>query len=228
MTGLNNSVDALFLAEVLATRMCHDLAGQVNALVGAVEVMRDEPAPDPEAISLASDASDSLVRHLRLARVAWGRGGMAMGVEEWRGLVDFMPRRGVRIDLSGLPQAGSFAPAAARLSLNVLLMASECLPGGGVIEVAGQPDHDLLVRIRGPRAAWPAGLSGMLADPALAVCSLREADAMSAARALQAPLTALIAHATGQRISLLFGPRDEEAPPLLVGLAPSSEAEATP
>ena len=222
MTGLNDSVDALFLAEALTTRLCHDLAGQVNALVGAVEVMRDEPTPDPEAVSLATDASDSLVRHLRLARAAWGHGGEAMGVEEWYGLVNGMPRRGVRMDLAGVAQSGWFAPAAARLSLNVLLMASECLPGGGVIEVAGQADQDLLVRIRGPRAAWPVGLPAMLADPALAVCFLREADAITAARGLQAPLTILIAHATGHRISLLFGPNSESAPPLLVGLTPQS------
>lgn len=220
MQGQKDSADALFLAETLATRLCHDLSGQVNALVGAVEVMRDEPSPDPEAIDLANDAGESLVRRLRLARAAWGRGGGPMGMDEWRSLVDFMPRRGVRIDLDGVRPSGSFGPAAARLTLNVLLMATECLPGGGVVEVTGQPEQDLLVRIRGPRAAWPTGLAGMIADPATAVDTLRGADAVVAARTLQAPLTALIAHATGQRISLLLAPRAEDAPPLLVGLSP--------
>ena len=35
---------------------------------------------------------------------------------------------------------------------------------GGIIEAAGQPDQDIVVRIRGPRAAWPGGLAAMLAD----------------------------------------------------------------
>jgi len=220
MKGRQEAADALLLAEALAARLCHDLSGQVNALVGAVEVMRDDPAPDPEAIDLASDAGEALVRRLRLARSAWGSGGGPMAVAEWRSLVDGMARRGVRLDLDGVAGAGSFTPAAARLSLNVMLLACECLPAGGVIEVAGEPHQDLLVRISGPRAAWPAGLAAMIGDPAEAMQTLRRADTVAAARSLQASLTALIAHASGQRLSFLLGAGAEAAPPLLVGLVP--------
>ena len=213
-------MDALFLAETLATRLCHDLAGQVNALIGAVEVLRDDPDPDPEAIDLANDAGESLVHRLRLARAAWGRVEGPMGMDEWRTLVAGMARRGVRMDLDGMSATGSFAPAAAQLTLNVLLLASESLPAGGVIEVAGQPGQEFVVRISGPRAAWPPGFAGMIADPDEAVECLRRTDMVAAARGLQASLTTLIAHATGQRISLLLAPQMEDAPPLLIGLAP--------
>ena len=64
--------DALLLAEALATRMCHDLSGQLNALMGAVELIRDEPGSADEALLLASDAAAALGRRLRLLRVASG------------------------------------------------------------------------------------------------------------------------------------------------------------
>lgn len=214
-----DTVDALFLAETLAARLCHDLSGQVNALVCAVEVMRDEPGPDPDVIGLANDAGEALVRRLRLARAAWGHAAGPMGMDEWRALVEGMPRRGVRIDLDGVATDGFFSAAAARLTLNVMMLATESLPGGGVVQVSGDPGRDFVVQLHGPRAAWPAGLAAMILDPTEAVDSLRRADAMAAARTLQASLTALIAHASDQRISLLLGAQTESAPPLLVGLA---------
>lgn len=208
-------LDALLLAETLANRLCHDLSGQVNALTAATEVLREDANPDPEVLDLACDAGAALARRLRLVRVAWGPPAAALPVEEWKGLAEGVARRGVKLDLGGV-EDGAFAPAAARLSLNVLLLAAEALPGGGVIEAAGQPDRDLLVRLHGPRPGWPRGLAAMLADPDAAFAWLREASQDGAARSLQAPLTALISHTTEQRISLLLGAQSEPAPPLLV------------
>lgn len=219
MNVQQDSRDLLFLAETLATRLCHDLSGQVNAIAGAAEELRDTSPPDRDAIDLANDAAEALVSRLRLARAAWGRLGGPMGVDEWRALAAIMPRRGVKLDLDGVAGDGFFAPAAARLGLNVLLLATEALPAGGVVEVAGQPDQDIVVRIHGPRAAWPTGLAGMIADPAAAIEVLRRADGVAAARTMQAPLTVLMAHTSGQRISLLMGPQAEAAPPLLVAFA---------
>lgn len=220
MSRNQDVVDALVLAEILTTRLCHDLAGHVSALTSAVEVLRDDPIPDPEALDLANDAGIALVNRLRLARSAWGRVGGPMAVDELRALAEALPHRGVRMALDGVDDSGSFAPAAARLTLNVLLLAAEALPLGGIVEACGQPQQDLVVRIRGPQAAWPAGFASMLTDPAAAVGSLRQTDVVAATRSLQASFTALIAHATGQRVSLLLGPRPEAAPPLLINLAP--------
>lgn len=213
-------MDALFLAETLAARLCHDLSGQVNALVGAVEIMREDAGPDSDVIGLANEAGEALVRRLRLARAAWGGAGGSMSMTDWRSLVEGMPRRGVQIDLDGISTTGIFAAPAARLSLNVMLLACESLPGGGVVQVAGQPSQDFVVRLHGARAGWPPGFAGMIADPDAALAWLRDSDMMGATRTLQAALTALIAHATGLRINLLLGSHTEDSPPLLVGLAP--------
>ena len=214
----NDANDALLLAEVLATRLCHDLSGNLNALVGAVDLLRDEPEAAEEALVLATDAATALVRRLRLLRAAWGGNGAALGVDELRTMIDGAFGHRLRIDLSRLAKSGSFAPMAARVTLNVLLLAAESLPMGGVVEIAGDPNHDLIVTITGPRAAWPAGLAMMLADPAEARRCLRATAGALAARTLQAPLTAWIAHATGLRLTFLLANETESAPPLLMAL----------
>ena len=141
MKERQKSVDALFLAETLASRLCHDLSGEVNALAGAVEEMRDSACPNRDAIELANDACEALVRRLRLARAAWGGLGGPMGREEWRTIVDFMPRRGVTLALDGVSEVGFFAPAAARLTLNTAQtrrdVLFECAFGGSLYRFRG-------------------------------------------------------------------------------------------
>ena len=72
--------------------------------------------------------------------------------------------------------------------LNLLLLAAESLPGGGIVALSGSPAHSILVTISGPRAAWPAGLAIWLNDEAAAWQAM-----LADPRRLQAPLTALLA-----------------------------------
>jgi len=214
MVEMTTADDGLLLAEILATRLCHDLSGQVNTVVAAIEMLRDEPASADEAMDLASDAGLALVRRLRLLRAAWGGSCMALRVPDLRSLVQGAFGAAVHLDLDGLDPAGAFSPDAARLVLNVMLLAAESLPGGGAVAVAGDPTDDVLIRISGPRAGWPPGLAGMLADRAHARISLR--NNAGGPRALQAPLTAMIAHATGLRLAFLMAAQAEAAPPLVM------------
>jgi hypothetical protein len=71
------------------------------------------------------------------------------------------------------------------------------LPRGGSVSLAGSAE-DVIITIAGPQAAWPSGLAACLADEATAFASL------TGARALQMPLTALLAHALGLRLSVLM------------------------
>jgi histidine phosphotransferase ChpT len=214
MAEMITADDGLLLAEILATRLCHDLSGQVNTLVAAVEMLRDEPAAADEAMGLASDAGQALVRRLRLLRAAWGANCLAMRVADLRSLVHGAFGAAVHLDLDGLDPDGAFSPDAARLVLNVMLLAVESLPGGGAIALAGDPTDDVMIRISGPRAGWPPGLAGMLADPAHARVSLR--NGQGGPRTLQAPLTAMIAHTTGLRLAVLMAAQTEAVPPLLM------------
>ena len=61
------------------------------------------------------------------------------------------------------------SPGAARVVLNLLLLASESLAGGGIVALSGSPADNILVTISGPHAAWPAGLGTWFIDETAAL-----------------------------------------------------------
>jgi histidine phosphotransferase ChpT len=190
--------DSLRLAELLCTRLCHDLSSLLGTLDATLELAAEEPDPDGEAMGLARETAGELVHRLRYLRAAWGETGETLTLDGLKGLLRGLPRaERVAVDMSALPPGTVLAPAMARLLLNVLLLGVEGLPSGGRILLAGSAE-DLFVRIAGPVAAWPGGLATCLADEAEAHAAARSA------RALQMPLTALLAHASGLRLSLLL------------------------
>jgi hypothetical protein len=120
--------------------------------------------------------------------------------------------RKVNLDLDGLVGDAVLPAPMARLVLNVMMLAGEALPGGGVLALSGDPKHDIVAQIVGPGAAWPMGFVRCIANEAHAWAALSDA------RNLQGPLTALIARKMGFRLSFLLGLAGEtKAPPLLLG-----------
>jgi histidine phosphotransferase ChpT len=214
MTG--NS-EALHLAELLCARLCHDLSGPLGALIGVLEIAREE-LPHNETLALGEQTAVELAQRLKLLRAAWGPGVEEVDVTRLRGFADsLVAGRGVRLDLAGLEENAVFSPPVARVVLNLLLLAAESLPGGGIVAVSGSPVDRILVTISGPRAAWPAGLGVWLIDEAAA----REAISADG-RGLQGPLTALLAHGHGFGLSMLMPTgavgAANLAPPLLLSL----------
>jgi histidine phosphotransferase ChpT len=222
LTGGNDAGAAvhsrLHLAEILAIRLCHDLSGPLGTLMGALELLGDDPEAAAEAVPLAQEVSQSLAKRLRLARAAWGGATSALNVAELAALAEGLHQRRVSVKMDGLDPTQVFAPPGARLVLNVLMLAAESLPAGGVVSLAADRG-DVVVAIDGPRNAWPPGLAAMLADEEHAWKAL-DAGGSEASRGLQAPLTALIAHQSGLRLSMLMAAMPEAAPPLLLGLTP--------
>ena len=91
-----------------------------------------------------------------------------------------------------------------RLFLNLLLMAAECLPGGGIVARRARPATVSLVTIAGPRAAGPPGSAPGLTDEAAAWAAM-----MANARGLQAPLATLWRATTGSGCHADAGRRRE-------------------
>lgn len=206
----------LRLARVLATRMCHDLSGPLSGLGAAL----GEMPGDPEALLLARDAALILRQRIALLRAAWGEDVPPLGRDGLRDLSLGLPNAArLRVDLDGLAAGTPFAPAAARLVVNVMLLAAESLPGGGLLEFAGDPAGQVVACIAGRRAAWPAGLGEMLASVDAARQAVTALQGASGARSVQAPLTALLAHVAGVRTGLLLSGAVEAAPPLLLDFA---------
>lgn len=203
--------DGLRLAELLAARLCHEVSGPAGTLAGAVEIARTEPDSAAEALDIAAKAAAGLAARLRLLRAAWAGGAEALDIAALRALCTGLPRY-VWADLGGLPADQCFPAGSAQVLLNVLLLAAESLPKGGVVTLGEAGPDTALVVPRGQDAAWPPGLSAWMADPAPAW----RAAASAAPRLLQGPLTALLAHGAGVRLSFAFAADAEAAPPLLV------------
>ncbi len=221
--GAESGEDAdprLRLAELVTTRLCHDLSGPLGTLMGALEMLVDEPEAAEEALSLAGDVSTIMAGRLRLLRAAWSGGAPALDLEEFRRLAEVLATRRLRLDLGGLVPGATFSPAATRVVLNVLLLAADCVNGTGAVRVVGDPSAEVIVTLEGPRAAWPAGFAAVLADPTKAWQTVQDSQGVEASRGLQAPLTALIAAQCRARLSLLMATGTETVPPMLVSLRP--------
>lgn len=206
--------DGLRLAELVATRLCHEVSGAAGTLAGAVEIARTEPASAAEALDIAAAAGVSLAARLRLLRAAWTGAAEPLDVAALRALCAGLPRH-VRADFNEFPAGQYFPAGTAQVLLNMLLLAAESLPKGGVVTLAEAGPNAALVVPRGQDAAWPRGLATWMADPAPAW----RAAASAGPRGLQGPLTTLLAHDSGARLSFAFAADAEAAPPLLLHFA---------
>lgn len=176
-----STLDALRLIELASTRLCDAAAG-----------------------------SDGAPR-LTLWRAAWSPAGDAVSWDQILGMAGCLPEN-IRLDTAhvqpGAPSGGEIPQGKGRIICNLLLLAAEALPGGGVIALAGSGD-DLFVRVSGPRAAWPAGLAVWFNDEAAAH------EALFSEQSLQGALTALLARAAGLRLSMVLPPTGGDVAPIL-------------
>jgi len=196
--------EALRIAEVLAARLCHDLAGPAGSLTQALDLV----GGNDEGLALARQAAAELARRVKLLRAAWTQDGPALSLPMLR---DMVPER-LSLDLFGLPGDSVFQPPMARMVLNLILLAQESLPTGGLVSLYGT-DTDLTVTIAGPKASWPPGLALCLVDLDAAMAALADP------RTLQMPLTALLASGLGVRLSMLMSARNGTPPPLRLSIS---------
>lgn len=195
------------LAELMCARLCHDLGGAIGTLTGTLELARRATAEDTRraatlaeaTLAEATLAAEALAHRLRGLRAAWGSGGARLDEARLRELASGLPgQERVRLDLDLLPPGTQFGPGLGRVLLNLLILAPEALPRGGVLALSRVEEDTVLARLAGPRAAWPAGFAGYLNNPTAARAAL------ATPRALLGPWLALLAPRLGVRLSLLL------------------------
>jgi histidine phosphotransferase ChpT len=214
---------ALRLAQVMSTRLCHDLAGLVGGVAAALGEVREDGG---EALEIAGQTAMVASRRLALLRGAWG---IAVAPLPGSALIDFAPglpfAHKLRLHVAPALATATLPPLVGRLALNLLLLAAESLPAGGEIGLAGDASSGLALGIGGNRAGWPDGLADMLAAPGPARRALALATGPAAVRRLQAGWTALLLHEAGARAALV-PERDAALPALHVDLAGVGRAAA--
>ena len=199
--------DALWVAEQLCARMAHDFSGSTGALNSLLELSLDHPDHAAEALQVANETASQLVHRLRLLRTAWGPTTEPLTPDRLRDLALGLAQTRCTVDLDGLPANAVFPPATARMVVNLLLLAADALPIGGVATLTGKAD-DLVVAVNGRRAAWPVGLAACIASPEGAW------DVLEEPRKVQMALTVLLAESMRFRLSLLMGAAEAGPPPL--------------
>ncbi len=206
----------LRLAHLLVTRICHDISNPLHGLGAAL----GELPGDPQALPLAVDAAHVLRQRIALLRAAWGDEPPALARDGLLDLARGLPNASrLQVVVDGLSADAPFQPAATRLLVNVMLLAAESLPAGGMLALTGAPGGTVVAAIAGRQAAWPAGFGALLASADAAWTALGALRGVAGLRGVQAPLTALLAHQAGVRAALLMATVAEAAPPLLLDLS---------
>jgi len=221
---LSGTSDALRVIELTSARLRQDLGGFAEP-PGEVLAEQVRGAPSvPRLDRPDGKAPADPAWRLKLLHAAWGPDSQPLGSSTLRSLAAGLPAD-VTIDLSGFEGTGVFPPPIGRIVLNLLLLAAESLPEGGTVTLAGSAD-DLFLRISGLGAAWPAGMAVCAVDETAAVAAAtaaaiatRGGDAGAGgapgAGSVQMPLTTLLAHASGVRLSFLLATSSRTEPPML-------------
>ncbi len=191
--------DTIRLVELVCARLCHDLGGLIGTVGNALDMVAEDSGRDNEVLAFASSAAKALTQRLRLARSAWGLETEPMPLATLLALVTPpLAARRIGVDTRSLLDDSVFSPPVSRVVLNLIMLAWDSLPKGGSIILMGEP-ADLFIRISGPDAAWPPGFTACMNNEEAATAAL------TSARSVQMPLTALLALSRNLRLSPVLG-----------------------
>ena len=152
-------MNAIDLASLLCSRLCHDLLSPVGALNNGLELMADEQDPEMRArcLELLNESARASANKLKFFRLAFGAGG---------GFGDLIDTREAHSALSGLFGAekqlelgwmvsdDSLPKGAVKLLLNLALIAGDALVRGGRLDVGAEHADgrlEIVIRADGPR-----------------------------------------------------------------------------
>lgn len=203
----------LEFAAILCSRLCHDLVSPVGALANGIEILaeEDDPAMRGQVLDLLEDSARQTSNRLQFFRLAFGAGGGFGGqidMREARKAADALLQNGkVTAVWHGADRV--LRKDAVKLTLNLLLLASEALIRGGQLEIRLEQGEDGLaldIVASGERLifndAVRAALSGDVpshqVDPRCAPARL----AFLTARQLGAGINCALSPESGLRLSV--------------------------
>jgi histidine phosphotransferase ChpT len=153
------AMNAVDLASLLCSRLCHDLLSPVGALNNGIELIADETDPEmrEKCLELLADsarASASKLKFFRLAFGAAGGFGEEIDTHEAQAALEgvFGPER--RIELGWVVSEGRLPKGAVKLLLNLALLAGDALVRGGRLDVGAERrdgEVEIAIRAEGPR-----------------------------------------------------------------------------
>ncbi|MTV16031.1 MULTISPECIES: histidine phosphotransferase ChpT [Bradyrhizobium] len=192
--------DALELAALLCSRVCHDLISPVGAIVNGLEVLDDNPKPEDRdfALDLIRKSAKTASARLQFCRLAFGAAGSS-GAQIDLGDAQNMAKGHIedgKVTLTwNLPRL-LLPKNRAKLLLNMLVIAQQTIPRGGTLTIDPVGEGEAMsFRITS------AGLNARV--PQNIVDLLNESSANTVdAHAVQPHYTRLLAEACGLKVTL--------------------------
>jgi len=195
-------LDALDLAALLCSRVCHDLISPTGAIVNGLEVLEEKESDEETktfALELIKKSARTASARLQFCRLAFGAAGSA-GAQIDLGDGEAMARAFMEDDKTklawNLPRA--FLPKnKVKLLLNLLIIAGQTIPRGGTLTI--DPIGE------GESMGFRITSSGLNARIPQAVPALLEGASESGsvdAHAIQPFYAGLLARACGLKVAL--------------------------
>jgi histidine phosphotransferase ChpT len=195
------AIEALDLAALLCSRVCHDLISPVGAVVNGMEVLEDttDESTKTFALDLIKKSATQASARLQFCRLAFGAAGSA-GAEIDLGDAEAVARGFIeddKITLGWQLPRVLLPKNRVKLLLNLLLLATQIIPRGGRIsaEASGEgADMTFRVSAAGLNARVPQAVPGLLTG---------EMPGGSVdAHAIQPFYTGLLARACGVKVAI--------------------------
>jgi histidine phosphotransferase ChpT len=167
-------MNAVDLASLLCSRLCHDLMSPVGALNNGIELLADEQDPEmrEKCLELLADSARASANKLKFFRLAFGAGGgfgEEIDTHEAQGALEGVFGAERRIELGWMVGEEKLPKGAVKLLLNLALLAGDALVRGGRLDVGAERTDsriELVIRGEGPRILLDPVLRDTLASGA--------------------------------------------------------------
>ncbi|MDI4233514.1 histidine phosphotransferase family protein [Bradyrhizobium sp. Arg237L] len=198
-SSLGPAPDALELAALLCSRVCHDLISPVGAIVNGLEVIDDNPKPEDRdfALDLIRKSAKTASARLQFCRLAFGAAGSA-GAQIDLGDAQAMAKGHIedgKVTLTwNLPRL-LLPKNRVKLLLNMLVIAQQTIPRGGTLTIDPVGEGETMsfrITSAGLNARVPQNIVDILGSTSAAVD----------AHAVQPYYTRLLAQACGLTVKL--------------------------
>jgi len=207
-------MNAIDLASLLCSRLCHDLLSPVGALNNGLELLADEQDPEmrERCMELLAESAQASANKLKFFRLAFGAGGGfgdEIDTREARTALEGLYGPDKRTELGWMVVEDKLPKGAIKLLLNLAMIAGDALVRGGRLDVGAERQGgalEMVIRAEGPR---------ILLDPKLReTIATGQSGGTVEARAAGAWLAHSLAAEAGGTIQL----SDPTADVLLIGV----------
>ncbi len=157
-----NDNDALELASLLCSRLCHDMLSPVGALSNGLELLATERDPEMrkrcfELLEQSARISTDKLKFFRLAFGAAGGFGEYVEVSEPKALIEALVGEARRIEVHWAIEGSKLPKPAVKVLLNFAQIGIEALVRGGTLDLGAElrdGAHEIVVRATGAKIAF--------------------------------------------------------------------------